>query len=71
MKERNLTENKCYGSSDYQDYQEIFLPVNEVKLEGTDDMVVVVGVMVVVVVEKRKTTTNFFKLKLRRSGHMT
>ena len=49
MKERNLTENKCYGSSDYQDYQEIFLPVNEVKLEGTDDMVVVVGVMVVVV----------------------
>ena len=66
MKERNLTENKCYGSSDYQDYQEIFLPVNEVKLEGTDDMVVVV-----VVVEKRKTTTNFFKLKLRRSGHMT
>lgn len=59
MKERNLTENKCYGSSDYQDYQEIFLPVNEVKLEGTDDMVVVVGVMVVVVVEKRKTTTNF------------
>ena len=59
MKERNLTENKCYGSSDYQDYQEIFLPVNEVKLECTDDMVVVVGVMVVVVVEKRKTTTNF------------
>ena len=59
MKERNLTENKYYGSSDYQDYQEIFLPVNEVKLEGTDDMVVVVGVMVVVVVEKRKTTTNF------------
>ena len=59
MKERNLTENKCYGSSDYQDYQEIFLPVNEVKLEGTDNMVVVVGVMVVVVVEKRKTTTNF------------
>ena len=70
MKERNLTANKCYGSSDYQDYQEIFLPVNEVKLEGTDDMVVVVGVMVVVVVEKRKNTTNF-KLKLCRSGHMT
>ena len=60
MKERNLTENNCYGSPDYQDYQEIFLPVNEVKLEGTDDMVVVVvRVMVVVVVEKRKTTTNF------------
>ena len=71
MKERNLTENKCYGSSDYQDYQEIFLPVNEVKLEGTDDMVVVVGGEGGSGGGEKEDHHKSFKLNLRRSGHIT